>query len=393
MNRNIYKMNYADGTNNQKILEKMKILVCASEYIPLTSGIGNVVYNIVEQFKSGGVDCAVCSPIGSDIELCNRTLTKNFFRFSPIFFHLYSIIYFWYKASKYIKRNHNKYDILWLHNPNPISFKGISLKKALITVHTTKYGYPSHSLYTKIMSKLEKKFYNNIDCRFTVVSQQVCKELEEIGIAKQRITYIPNGVDIKLFKPSDNKMILRKKFAIPEDDLIFLSLGRLTEAKQPLKLIEVFSEIEKEKKDVSLVIAGKGELLDKTKEFVRQKKLKNVIFLGYVDEEDITDLYACSDYYIMTSKYEGQPLTLLEAMASGLPCIVSDISNLRIVEDARCGIVVDFEDVEKATEEITEYLKRENFDHSRNAREYALNNLDWGIIAGRYLEEFKEISE
>ena len=258
-------------------------------------------------------------------------------------------------------------------------------------MHTTKYGQSSHSLFDRVVSKLEKKFYNNIDCRFTAVSQQVCNELEEMGIDRQRITYIPNGVDTKLFKPSDDKKSLRKKFGIPEDDLVILSFGRVTKTKQPQKLIEVFSLIEKEIKDVTLVIAGNGELLGKTKDFVKQKKLTKVRFLGYVDEEDKPDLYACSDYYIMASKYEGQPLTLLEAMASGLPCIVSDIPNLRLVEDARCGIIVDFGDEEKAAKEITEYLERDNSEHSKNAREYAVKNLDWKIIARRYLEEFESL--
>ncbi len=85
-------------------------------------------------------------------------------------------------------------------------------------------------------------------------------------------------------------------------------------------------------------------------------------------------------------------MTLSEAMASGLPCIVSDIPNLRLVEDAKCGIVVDFNNGEKAAQGIINYcLGEDNSDHSRNAREYALNNLDWTIIAGRYLNEFKRI--
>ena len=368
----------------------MKLLICTSEYPPdYSAGIGNVAYNVVEQLKKVGTECTVCSPNG-DIKLGSSRMIAKFGRLG--------LLYYWHQVSKYFKKRAELYDLAWLHNP--LFLKNSPFKNSLVTMHITAHGqiiqrlYSLHiHIYMKVSSLIERYCLSKINekTRFTGVSQQVCKELEEIGIAKQRITYIPNGVDTKLFKPSDNKKALRKKFKIPEEDLIILSFGRLTEAKQPLKLIEVFSEIEKEMEDVTLVIAGEGELLDKTKEFVRQKKLKNVIFLGYVDEEDKPDLYASSDYYIMTSKYEGQPLTLLEAMASGLPCIVSDIPNLRIVEDAKCGIIVDFNDEEKATQEIISYLEGNNLEYSKNAREYAIKNLDWRIIAVRYLEEFKRL--
>ena len=117
--------------------------------------------------------------------------------------------------------------------------------------------------------------------------------------------------------------------------------------------------------------------------------------MGFVPDEDLPDVYACSDYFIIVSMYEGgEPvLTVAEAMSSGLPCIVSDIPNFRFIERDKSGIVVDFNDVEKAAEEIIEYLKRDNSDHSKNAREYAVNNLDWGTIAGRYLELFYDVKK
>jgi glycosyltransferase involved in cell wall biosynthesis len=363
----------------------MQILVCTSEYPPdYSSGIGNVAYNVVEQLRKMGVDCTVCSPNAGIKLRSSRMIDK---------FGILGLLYYWSQVSKYFKEN--DFDVVWLHNP--LFLRNNPFQRNLITIHTTYYGKVilglNLKIYYKIASKIEKYCLNKINekARFTAVSQQVCKELEEIGINKERITYIPNGVDTEQFKPSNDKKILRKKFGIPEEHLIFLSLGRLTEAKQPLKSIEVFSRIEKEIKDVTLVIAGKGELLEETKEFVRQKKLKNVIFLGYVDEEEKPDLYACSDYYIITSKYEGQPLTLLEAMVSGLPCIVSDIPNLRIVEDAKCGIVVDFDNEENAAQEIIRYLEGDNSEDLKNAREYAVKNLDWRIIAEKYLEEFERL--
>jgi glycosyltransferase involved in cell wall biosynthesis len=372
----------------------MKLLICTSEYPPdYSAGIGNVAYNGVEQLKKMGVECTVCST-NADIKLGSSRMIEKY--------AVLGLLYYWHRVSKYFKKRAGDYDLAWLHNP--LFFKSNPFEKSLVTMHVTYYKRAEDAqnpysliirLYYKIASKIEMHSLSKMNekTRFTAVSQQVCKELEEIGITKEKITYIPNGVNTKQFKPSNNKKSLRKKFGIPEDDLIILSLGRLTKAKQPQKLIEVFSVIEKEIKNVTLVIAGKGELLEKTKKFVRQKKLKNVRFLGYVDhEKEAPDLYACSDYYIMTSKYEGQPLTLLEAMASELPCIVSDIPNLRIVEDAKCGIVVNFDDIEKAAADIIKYLEKDNFEYSKNAREYAVQNLDWAIIARRYLEEFNKLT-
>jgi len=364
----------------------MKILVCTSEYYPYGSGIANVVYNVVNQFKKMEVNCTVCSPTGPDIKVGSSKMIQEF--------GILGLLNYWFQVFRYFKENN--FDVMWFHNP--LFLRSNHFRKSLITIHTTYYSFMTQGIkpeiYYKIASKIEKYCLNKIDrkIRFTAVGLNVCEELEEIGIDRQRITYIPNGVDIERFKPSKNKKTLRKKFRIPEDDLIILSLGRLTDPKQPQKLIEAFSMIERNIKNVTLVIAGRGELLTKTKKFAKEKKLKNVKFLGYVNhEKDTPDLYACSDYYIMTSKYEGQPLTLLEAMSSGLPCIVSDIPSLRIVKDVNCGLIVDFNDMEKTVERIIEYLGRDNSDHSRNAREYALKNLDWKIIAKRYLEEFEKV--
>lgn len=364
--------------------EIMKLLICVSEFPPInSSGIGNVVYEVINKLKLKGIECIICSPTGPDIKLGSSLMIQKF--------GIIGLLYFWYQVSKYFKQN--DFDLVWLHSP--LFVKKNPFNRSLITVHTTYYGYFiqrfSPKIYYEIAMNIERYCLNKL-CgqeRFTAVSPNVCKELEEIGINKEKIIYIPNGVDVEVFKPSISKKLARKNFGIPEDDKLILSIGRLTEMKQPFKLIEVFSVIEKKMKNINLVIAGKGELLNEIKKFIIQNKLLKVNFVGYVDPEKKSTLYGCSDFYIMTSKYEGQPLTLLEAMSSGLACIVSDIPNLRIIEDAKCGIIVNFLDVEKASQKIIEYIKQDNSNHAKNARKYAEENLDWEIIARKYLVELK----
>ena len=107
----------------------MKILVCTVEYPPdYSSGIGNVVYYVVKQFQKIGIECIICSPTGPSVVLCNRSIIKKIYSYKPLYY-LYKNLYFWYRASNYIKRNHDKYDIAWLHNPNPISFSVALPKK------------------------------------------------------------------------------------------------------------------------------------------------------------------------------------------------------------------------------------------------------------------------
>jgi glycosyltransferase involved in cell wall biosynthesis len=362
----------------------MRLLICTHEYYPHGSGIANVAYNVVEQLKNNGVECTVCSPTGPDIEI------------KPIGgFGRLSIIHFWYKISKYFMDKKNNFDIAWYHYPLFINKNPFN--NCLTTIHSTAYGNKIQGIkpnfYYNFFSKIEKVSFKKIkNNKFVAVDENVCNELIGLGISKDQIRYIPNGVDTTHFKPTSDQKLIRKKYRIPENDLVILSLGRIIEQKQPEKLIKIFSKINEKIKDVTLVIAGNGTLLERTKTLASEMRLNNIIFLGYVDyNKDVPNLYSCSDYYIMTSKYEGQPLTLLEAMSSGLPCIVSDINNFRYIENEKCGITVDYSNIDRASEVIIRYLNDNNSNHSKNARNYAIKKIDWRIIANKYLEVFNKM--
>lgn len=369
----------------------MKLLVCTTEYFPHGAGIANVTYNVVEELRKMDVDCSVCSPTGPDIKIGRVKLLQKT--------GIIGMLVYWYQVSRFFK-NIDSYDAIWLHNPFIITRN--PFKKCLITIHSTYHGSSKRKVGDRLFNLyqtsvavieyycLKKIFFDNF---FTGVSRIVCEELKQIGIHTSRIGYIPNGVNTRKFHRTDNKNAIRERFGIPKYDTVLLSVGRLTKAKQPIKLIEVFSNIEDRAEEISLTIAGNGELYEATKKLAEKMELNKVHLIGQVDyEEDLPDLYACADYFIMTSKYEGLPLTLLEAMASGLPCIVSDIPNLDIVREADCGIVVNFENPKSASDKIIEYILNTNAEHAQSARDYALKNHNWEIIAAQYLKLLKEIS-
>lgn len=372
------------------LVKVLKLLVCTTEYYPDGSGIANVTYNVVRKLEGMGVECTICSPTGPDIKLGSQALILKT--------GIGGLLNYWYQVSRYFK-DHD-YDAVWLQNPFIVTSN--PFKHCLVTMHATNYGARTYAignlplhLYKSLVSHIEHYCLTRMppNTLFTGVGRPVCKELEIIGITQNRIIYIPNGVNTQQFHPLLDKKLMRKKFGIPEDDIVLLSVGRLTHQKRPFTLIEIFSHIEKKLGDVTLCIAGKGELSEKTKYLAQKKGLCKVLFLGYIDDRDLPDLYACSDYYIMTSKYEGgqPPLTLAEAMASGLPCIVSDIPNLEIVRDADCGIIIDCSDINKASDQLLDYVASVHSNHSQNARRYALDQLDWHTISEKYLKEFLEI--
>ncbi|WP_317064693.1 glycosyltransferase family 4 protein [Methanoculleus caldifontis] len=370
----------------------MRLLVCTTEYFPHGAGMANVVYNIVEQLKSRGVECTVCSPKGPDIRLGSWPLIEKA--------GVVGLLNYWYRVSQHFRDN--DYDAAWLQNPFIVAEN--PFKRCLVTMHSTYSGssdlgvgnLPFH-LYESVVARIERSCLTRMPpaTLFTGVGQPVREELERIGIARDRIFYIPNGVDVRRFRPSPDRKAIRKRFGLPEDGTILLSVGRLIPAKQPFALIEVFSQIERRQKDVTLCVAGGGELLEAARELAEKIGVKNVIFLGSVDHDrDLPGLYACADYYIMTSKYEGgmPPLTLAEAMASGLPCIVSDIPNLAIVREADCGTTVSLDDTATAADTIVRYLDGEHPDHASNARAYAERMLNWEVLSMNYANMLERLA-
>lgn len=381
----------AAATHRQSRDSRTRLLICTTEYFPHGAGIANAVYNVVERLKERGIDCTVCSPRGPDIRLGSWPLIERT--------GVVGLLDYWHQVSRHFKDN--DYDAAWLQNPFIVT--GNPFRRCLVTMHSTYSGSSARSvgdlsinLYESIVARIERTCLTRMPpaTLFTGVGQPVREELARIGVARDRISYIPNGVDVRRFCPSRDTAGIRERFGIPEGGVLLLSVGRLTPAKQPFALLEAFSRLEKRRRDVTLCIAGGGELLEGAKSLTRRLGLQNVLFLGNVNHaRDLPDLYACADYYIMVSKYEGgmPPLTLAEAMASGLPCIVSGIPNLGIVRDADAGTTIDFEDAGHAGDAMLRYLSEEHPDHAANARRYAVERLDWEVLSGRYARILEQL--
>ena len=137
-------------------------------------------------------------------------------------------------------------------------------------------------------------------------------------------TIIYNAIDINKYLFNENERLkIRKKYNIPVNALVIGNIGRLEKQKNMEYLISVFEEYHKKNINSYLMIVGNGSLQESLKESVKEKKLtNNVIFTGEVPNTQ--DYLSTFDIFMMPSLYEGLPVTLVEAQASGLKCVIAD---------------------------------------------------------------------
>ena len=147
-----------------------------------------------------------------------------------------------------------------------------------------------------------------------------------------------NGVDLKRFfsKPNGEETSLKKRLGI-NGDPVYLTIGGIEPRKNSLKLIEALSKVLKTRPQAQLIIAGGETLFDYEPyrveffKIAQQNRIiigKSLILPGVMADEDIPVLYRCANAFVFPSVKEGWGLVLLEAIASGLPIITSNILGL-----------------------------------------------------------------
>lgn len=145
------------------------------------------------------------------------------------------------------------------------------------------------------------------------------------GWSGDRIQVVFNAVDMSVWAGERAESTMRAEFGIPEDRLVMLCASRFAHDKGHAYLVNSLKRLS-EITDVpfTMVLAGDGPLLEQTREQVKAMELTDrVIFAGF--RKDIKNLYKGSDIYINSSQHEALSFLIIEAMAAGLPVIVTDM--------------------------------------------------------------------
>ena len=140
---------------------------------------------------------------------------------------------------------------------------------------------------------------------------------------KEDISMLRNGVDLNVFRyDSNDREAIRKEFGLGEK-LVIGHIGRFHKQKNHQFLLEIFKEISVWREDAILLLVGTGELEEQICERIKSINLEGrVILTG--QRFDIPQLLSAMDVFVFPSLYEGMPNTVIEAQATGLPCVIAD---------------------------------------------------------------------
>ena len=236
-------------------------------------------------------------------------------------------------------------------------------KQRVPVVFTVHNSYPWLASWSSILTLnyFERVYLNMNDTLTQFVAKRVNRVLpvsshmgEAVirkGVDPKRVKVIFNSVDSERFYPILNaKKYFIEKYSIPSDKVLFLFLGGLRIEKGIDYLLRAFQELSKYYNNVFLLIAGKGHQRDYLETLAKSLKIDNIKFLGSVCEHDLPIVYSACDVYVLPSILEPGALTLLEALASGKPIIITRDLGKDFIEDGKQGFLVPTRDWRKIFE-------------------------------------------
>ena len=185
--------------------------------------------------------------------------------------------------------------------------------------------------------------YSNRADAIIALSTKIKQTLLRSGVKKQ-IYVLPNCIDLKLFYRNKSEAAdLRKKYNIAPDNKVLIFVGRLSKEKNLIFLLRVLAEILKTKKDAILFLVGEGYQKEELRKAADDLKVgDNVRFTGFIPHDKVAPYYNASDIFVMSSLSEVMPLTVLEAQACGLPCVVlEDAAFYDTIFEGKNGFLVE----------------------------------------------------
>lgn len=320
-------------------MEKIKILHI--QLLPLLSGVQNMMLKILTSLDSGKYEIYVISKPGGPLEQKVKELGFNYLplkylrrNFSPLdllaFLEILRICLFY------------KFDIVHTHSSKTgflgrIAARLAGVPKIIHTVH----GFPFHSFQPKILQKiymnLEKFASLFCDKVVFVNNSERRKAIAKKIVSRKKAVTIYNGIEIPY---------LQKRFGDDNEKVIIGSVLRFSKQKNIINTIKVAIEVCRLNRRLQFIFVGDGELYREAKRMVKKAGMeKRILLPGW--KTDIENWLLKFDVFLLYSKWEGLPISILEAMSYGLPIIASDIEGNNELVSEENGFLVSVKKVDK----------------------------------------------
>ncbi|MCI9246434.1 MAG: glycosyltransferase family 4 protein [Clostridia bacterium] len=310
----------------------------------------------LKYFKEQGFEVHVATGGDEEIPYCDKKIKISFER-SPL--KLKNI-----KAIRQLKQilEEEKYDIIHTHTPMGSVITRLAAKETRKKNHT-KVIYTAHGFhFYKGAPKMNWIVFYPIEKYLSKYTDTIITINEEdYQIAKKKFhaskTYLVNGVGISKEKfdihvSEQEKETLRKELELKDTDYVILYVAELIKRKNQTMLIQTIKKLEEQLPDVKVLLVGNGALTEFYQEMIQKLKLQDKIkLLGF--RKDVPKLMRIANMYVSTSRQEGLPVNIMEAMVSNIPMVVTNCrGNRDLIQDGKNGYLVEIDNTEELKEKI-----------------------------------------
>ena len=340
----------------------------------------------------------------SAVTICNRETYKKRYEIDPEIGPIYRI-----KEGRIYRRLFRK---ILRFDPYPLHVRAAKIVDRILPdiFHAHQVEFPVDDFLKKITSRIPvivhahvtNRTFNykcGVAVRYVAVSNYVKERLAQKGYPEDRIAVIRNGVDSTLFKPAQamEKMSIKRSLRIPEEAFVVSFVGRMQEVKGFHIFLQA-AETLLSKYPLIYVLAAGPEPDDAKKERSYNSRMDIRMRLrgGYghryrefssLPHPELSNIYKITDVLFLPSLSEPQGMVMIESMASGCITVSSNVGGIReSISNGTTGFLLDdpnnVDEAVQLIEEIVQHSEKyENIKHS--AREFAVNNFDWTIAAGK----------
>ena len=249
----------------------------------------------------------------------------------------------------------------------------------IITEHWSRYLPINKGAYSGTIRKFLTKKIVKHAFAVTPVSQQLAEAMLQYGLVNDHYTLINNVVDTDRFLPMVKEQACQ--------DWVHVSCFD-EHPKNITGLLSGFANAHKRNPSLRLTLIGNGIDWKSSKAFAENLNLGNGVinFTGLLEGKDLSDELQRHDAFVMFSRFENQPVVIIEAFACGLPVLATDVGSIPEMLANRRGIVVQSENVDALADAFT-VMSHGKFEFSRNEiREYAVENYSFSAVGKRFRE-------